>query len=167
MSVRMSYRDYLSQHYQHEKLTMAIDPCRVGFIYRFNIKPIGAVRLTQSSKWRPNAAATRYFEWKSAFAELVYRAVVTEKAFKLVELENAAWWRFHVAMPQSWSKRKRRVLANSACLSKPDWDNCAKSVYDAIFEEDKWTWDVRASTIWTDEPDGFIELHKMAQWEPG
>lgn len=162
----MSYRDYLSHLYQGEKLTQIRDPNRVGFIYRFNIRPIGAVRLTQSAKWRPTPAAKRYFEWKSAFAEIVYRAVKDERAFHLVELESAAWWRFYIAMPASWSLRKRRLLANTPCMSKPDWDNCAKAVYDAVFAEDKWTWDVRGSTIWTDRPEGYIEFHRMPAWEP-
>jgi len=39
-------------------------------------------------------------------------------------------------MPASWSKRQRAAMDGQYCLSKPDADNIAGAVMDALFEDD-------------------------------
>ncbi len=39
-------------------------------------------------------------------------------------------------MPVSWSKRQRAAMDGKYCLSKPDADNIAGAVMDALFEDD-------------------------------
>lgn len=39
-------------------------------------------------------------------------------------------------MPASWSKRQRAAMDGKYCLTKPDADNIAGAVMDALFEDD-------------------------------
>jgi len=39
-------------------------------------------------------------------------------------------------MPVSWSKRQRAAMDGQYCLTKPDADNIAGAVMDALFEDD-------------------------------
>jgi Holliday junction resolvase RusA-like endonuclease len=162
--MKLSYRDYLHQHYLHEKTVRTPHTPGKQATFDFNIAPMGAVRLSRRDAFRPNknygpsAAALRYFEWKDRFAALVYVAVVDKKLFQLQDLECNVWWRFYVPIPQSWSMKKRVAHAQRPCRQKPDWDNCAKAVYDAIFVEDKAVWDVRSTTLWTLQSGGCISV---------
>jgi Holliday junction resolvase RusA-like endonuclease len=162
MSQRLSYRDYLQHHYSGEKAAGLYDRRAPGLMCRFPIAPQGAVRLSGRDAFRPTTAAKKYFAWKDRFSEMVYGAVVTDRRFLLVELEARVWWKFLVAMPPSWSKKKRALHDLTPCCAKPDWDNCAKAVYDAIFIEDKAVHDVRCTTLWTSDPVGMIEVWKTA-----
>lgn len=156
------YRDLLNQVYIGEQLTGFRDDDAPRMMARFAIAPIGAVRLVRSSAYNPSPAAQRYFAWKEKFAGAVYDAVTVHKLFKLSELESRVWWRFYQPMPASWSRKRRLQHAAQPCHSKPDWDNCAKAVYDAIFVEDKRVWDVRGSTLWSEIETGYITVHRMA-----
>jgi Holliday junction resolvase RusA-like endonuclease len=41
----------------------------------------------------------------------------------------------HVALPQSWSEAKKAAMAGSAHRQKPDIDNVAKAVLDALWPD--------------------------------
>jgi len=52
------------------------------------------------------------------------------------------------AMPASWSKRKRLEMAGAWCCSKPDADNIAGAVMDALFEDDAAVVVVTCRKLW-------------------
>lgn len=51
-------------------------------------------------------------------------------------------------MPASWSKSKRAAMDGSYCLSKPDADNIAGAVMDALFTDDAAVATVTCRKVW-------------------
>lgn len=90
------------------------------------IEPMGAVRMTQRSKWT-DINAQRY---------LSYKGVIAMEARKHVQeplggpLRVTLW--FYYPIPDSWSKKKRRESEGQFATVKPDVDNCVKGVFDAL-----------------------------------
>ena len=62
------------------------------------------------------------------------------------------------AMPASWSKRKRAAMAGAWCMSKPDADNIAGAVMDALFEDDAAVVAVACRKVWGPTPELRIEI---------
>jgi Holliday junction resolvase RusA-like endonuclease len=71
-------------------------------------------------------------------------------------------WALHVtavrAMPASWSKRRRGEMAGTWCASKPDADNIAGAVMDALFEDDAAVVEVACRKVWGPSPELRIEV---------
>lgn len=78
--------------------------------YLFDVIPMGAVRMTQSDRWKTNPnhkdpkqrqrkSVTQYFNFKNT---LVYQS--KEMNFELKDYLDAVYL---VPMPDSWSKRKK------------------------------------------------------------
>jgi Holliday junction resolvase RusA-like endonuclease len=51
-------------------------------------------------------------------------------------------------MPSSWSEKKKRSHDRQPHYQRPDWDNLAKGLTDALFDEDCELWDVRVTKLW-------------------
>lgn len=62
------------------------------------------------------------------------------------------------AMPRSWSKRRRGEMAGTWCASKPDADNIAGAVMDALFENDAAVVEVACRKVWGPSPELRIEV---------
>lgn len=62
------------------------------------------------------------------------------------------------AMPRSWSKRRRGEMAGAWCTSKPDADNVAGAVMDALFEDDAAVVEVACRKVWGTSPELRIEI---------
>ncbi len=62
------------------------------------------------------------------------------------------------AMPPSWSKRKRAEMSGAWCTSKPDADNIAGAVMDALFEDDAAVVAVTCRKVWGPTPELRIEV---------
>jgi Holliday junction resolvase RusA-like endonuclease len=58
---------------------------------------------------------------------------------------------FHVAMPDSWSKKKRAIFLGQPHQQTPDVDNFLKALLDSVFGNDSHVWDIRASKVWGEE----------------
>ena len=71
-------------------------------------------------------------------------------------------WALHVtavrAMPASWSKRRRGEMAGAWCMTKPDADNIAGAVMDALFEDDAAVVEVACRKVWGPSPELRIEV---------
>ena len=98
--------------------------------------------MTQKDKWSKRPCVQRYWNYKDE---------VRERGITLQECN------FHVTfvipMPKSWSKADKDLMRNNPHQSKPDVDNLVKGLLDAVFEEDCFVWDLRASKYWGDEGD--------------
>ena len=126
-----------------------------------HINPIGAPRMTRSDQWRvdpdhPDPAkrqrpcVTRYYAWKDAFVKGC--AAIGWKLDERVRVE------FRIAMPQSWSKKKKAEMLGKLHQQKPDHDNCAKAVGDAFGIDDGFIADGRYTKRWAEA--GCIILYK-------
>lgn len=93
-----------------------------------NIAPMGAVRMTQRSKWK-NQSAKNYLQYKNIvgytakkhFEEPINGPVATE-----IE--------FYYPVPRSWSKKEKDKALSGEIFPtvKPDIDNVVKGIFDSL-----------------------------------
>lgn len=103
----------------------------------YAITPVPKPRMTVRDKWAKRPAVLRY------------RAYCDEVRHNNISLPECGHHvTFVLAMPQSWSKKKRGEWAGKPHKQRPDADNLLKALMDAIYAEDCSVWDVRVSKIW-------------------
>lgn len=89
--------------------------------------PMGKPRMTQRDRWMKRPAVLRYREYCDRI-----RAAAGEIAQDPIAIEVNAF----IAMPESWSKKKKSEMNGKPHRAKPDYDNICKSAGDALFKED-------------------------------
>ena len=119
--------------------------------YLFDVVPMGAVRMTQSDRWKTNPnhsdpnkrqrkPVAQYFQFKNA---LVCQAkemnFVLGKCFEVV---------FLIPMPDSWSNKKKERMNGMPCEVRPDTDNLVKAIKDSLRKEDSDIWHETAQKRW-------------------
>ncbi len=103
----------------------------------YKITPVPKPRMTQRDKWDKRLAVMRY------------RAFCDECRLKGVKLPEAgAHVIFHLPMPKNWNNKKKRDHAGCPHQQKPDWDNLAKALCDALYADDSCIYDMRVSKFW-------------------
>lgn len=126
-----------------------IDNTRAYYI--FDIIPMGAVRMTQSDKWKidPNhideakrqrKSVTQYFEFKKNLF-LQAKQVGYEMGFFIDVV-------FLIPMPDSWSEKKKNQMNRMPCKVKPDTDNLVKAIKDTLKVNDADVWWEKAEKRW-------------------
>lgn len=119
--------------------------------YLFDVIPVGAVRMTQSDRWKTNPnhvdpkkrqrkAVKMYFDFKNT---LILQANIMN--FQLGEYLDAV---FFLPMPDSWSEKKKERMNGLPCKVKPDTDNILKGVKDALKKNDSDVWWEKAEKRW-------------------
>jgi len=115
-------------------------------IFIFDVVPVGAVRMTQSDKWKTNPfhkdpnkrqrpEVTRYFDFKN---------IVRQQAIEMnYELGETLEIYFCVPMPKSWSEKKKQRMNKLPVKTRPDVDNYAKAFMDALCKEDGNVWQLK------------------------
>ena len=117
------------------------------------INPIGKPRMTQRDKWAKRKCVVKYFE----FADKM-REEAEEQHFRIndaVEIE------FRIAMPKSWSKKKKIEMLGQSHTQKPDIDNLIKAVLDSLLKDDSGVHTVRARKYWG--IDGQIKIINISE----
>lgn len=109
-------------------MNLATTANNVLYQFPIQIKPMGAVRMTQMSKYKDNNAK-RYLSYKERIAWEAKKHI-KQPIDEPISITLA----FYYPIPQSWSKRKRDEANDQAILPtvKPDIDNCVKGVFDAL-----------------------------------
>ena len=111
--------------------------------YRFNVVPVAAPRMTHADRWKRRPCVVKYFK---------YRDQVRDQAQVMgVTLSETFSVQFYLAMPRSWSKRKKQAHDGKPHQAKPDADNLLKGWMDC-FGEDCAVWSVCASKVWSASP---------------
>lgn len=82
-------------------------------------------RMTVSDRWKKRPAVMRYWEYKDKVRKLGIEYKVGHDII------------YTLAMPKSWSKKKKEEMNGKPHEQKPDIDNLQKALFDAIFDEDK------------------------------
>ena len=92
---------------------------------------------------------TQRDKWKKRPAVLKYQAFCDECVFKMtgVTLDNTHII-FHIPMPRSWSKVKKAKMITRPHRQRPDIDNLAKGIFDALYDEDSCIADISLSKRW-------------------
>lgn len=91
---------------------------------RYQITPMGAVRMNKADAWRKRPAVLRYMAFKD---QVRASGMILEPGQSII---------FLIPMPKSWSKRKRALMNETYHTQKPDLDNLLKAVMDSIFIDD-------------------------------
>jgi len=113
--------------------------------YLFDVVPMGAVRMTQSDRWKTNPrhvdpnkrqreVVTQYFEFKNKVLEQA-----REMKFELPEVLEIV---FCVPMPFTWSEKKKVRNNKLPVKKRPDIDNYVKAFMDAMSNEDGNVWKI-------------------------
>lgn len=113
---------------------------------KYNIKPVPAPRMTQSDKWKKRPCVTRYFNFRD---KINATDIVINKGGTVII--------FDIAMPKSWSKKKKAEMLHQPHNQKPDTDNLSKAILDALFIEDKEVYNFIPYKFWSDEDAIYIE----------
>jgi len=119
--------------------------------YLLDVIPFGAVRMTQSDKWKtdPNhldpkrrqrPAVTKYFAFKN-----LINLHANSLGFVLGKHIDAVYL---CPMPDSWSAKKKERMNATPCETKPDTDNITKAIKDALRKEDSDIWFEKAEKRW-------------------
>lgn len=120
--------------------------------YLFDIIPMGAIRMTQSDKWKldPNHAnaekrqripVTKYFAYKTA--------LIAQANMMNYEVGQFLDILFLIPMPESWSEKKKKRMNGLPCDVKPDTDNLVKGFKDALCKNDSYVWKEHAEKRWS------------------
>jgi Holliday junction resolvase RusA-like endonuclease len=115
--------------------------------YLFDVVPMGAIRMTQSDRWKTNPnhndpkkrqreVVTQYFDYKN---KIVQQA--RQMNFQLPEVLEVV---FLVPMPFTWSEKKKVRNNKKPVKKRPDIDNYVKAFMDAMSNEDGNIWKIIA-----------------------
>lgn len=122
--------------------------------YEFLINPMGKPRMTQRDKWLnpPRTPILKHRIAKQGMqAYALMNKCVLKEQFKIT---------FVLAMPDSWSNKKKAQMDGSAHRQKPDLDNLLKFVMDALLPEgDEKVHTITALKRWGYEGKVIIEQH--------
>ncbi len=104
------------------------------------IEPMGAPRMTQRDRWKGRPVVERYHAYKDTLRLALPSYALPE----VLRIE------FHIAIPKSYSKKKRLSLYGQYHTEKPDIDNLVKAFMDT-FGSDAHVAVVRAGKYWCAE----------------
>lgn len=104
---------------------------RPSAVYVVPGEPIPAPRQTARDRWGSNKrpAVQRYHDWRDAARTFIPHPPAAKDIDMLAIV--CAW-----QPPSSWSQRKRGRSLGERKRTKPDWDNVAKTVCDALWPQD-------------------------------
>lgn len=94
----------------------------------FYTRPVPKPRMTRRDKWAKRPCVVAYRAYKDAL-----KKVASERNFKLPAVLHM---NFYLAMPKSWSVKKRKEMWGMPHQQKPDLDNLIKGFQDAFTDED-------------------------------
>ena len=114
---------------------------------RIDINPIAKPRMTQGDKRQKRPCVQRYWKFKDELKEKHPE-----------QLGNVAIISFRIAMPKSWSKKKKREHYGKNHQQKPDLDNLVKAVFDSLCADDSHICFLLADKLWDYE--GSITIYK-------
>ena len=108
----------------------------------YDIAPQTKPRMTQrdgkiSNRIGVRPCVQRYWDFKERVRTLNIQVPVAGA--------HVVFW---VEMPKSWSKKKKAEMCGKPHQQTPDWDNFAKGLFDAIYEDDSVVYDCRVSKYW-------------------
>lgn len=104
---------------------MEVRDSDVPDLQAIDIAPVAKPRQTRRDRWRPSPAVERY------------RAFADELRASGARLPSRYAIEFELPMPASWPESVKAELDGAEHLRKPDWDNLAKAVQDALVERDE------------------------------
>lgn len=116
------------------------------------IDPVAKPRMTRRDRWANRPVVAKYYKFCNTLREKYGEQITAGQ----VRLE------FQVPMPKSWSKKKKQLMNLQPHQQRPDIDNYAKAVLDALTDDDSHVYSLLATKHWaetgsvsiTEIPDG-------------
>ena len=105
---------------------------------RIEIVPIGKPRMTRADRWKGRECVERYWVYKD---ELRLR-------LPNYTLPQCLAIEFQLAMPESWSERKKQKFDGQPHQQKPDLDNLLKAWMDCFADSDAYVSEIHARKTW-------------------
>lgn len=128
------------------------DPAQNVFVIGIDGPAPGKPRMTQRDKWKQRPCVMAYRAWADRL-----RAAATGDLPKAEDVELVVILARYVP-PASWSLKKQAAHIGEMMRSKPDGDNVAKSVFDALWSDDQKLGDFGVQRRWAWEADIRIEV---------
>lgn len=129
--------------------------------FPIRIKPMGAVRMTQRSKWKDERAKA-YLDYKNVIAWEAKKHIKKPLPGPL-QVTLA----FYYPIPKSWSKQKKLEADDQGIMPmvKPDIDNVVKGVFDALtgiaWEDDRFVVDLRTFKRYSHNPGIVVTIKQV------
>lgn len=111
----------------------------------------GKPRMTQRDKWAKRPVVVAYRAWADGVRNIV-RTI--PPAARTVTISLVARYR----VPASWSRIRRIDAIGERKRTKPDPDNIAKAVLDALWSQDAAVGDVTVQRFWAQRDQLEIEI---------
>lgn len=104
--------------------------------------PMGKPRMTQRDKWAKRPCVVRYYALKD----------IIKAHLKGHDISDVGRITFvaYLPMPKSWSKQKKAEMKGRPHRQKPDVDNLAKLILDAMLSDDSGVFDLHGTKFWDD-----------------
>lgn len=103
--------------------------------------PMGKPRMTQRDRWMKRDCVMRYRSYCDRIVEASPTTVLNADVYAVDVMA-------YIAMPDSWSLKKKTAYHGTYHRGKPDWDNIGKAVCDALFKDDSGIADGRTRKFW-------------------
>lgn len=113
--------------------------------------PMGKPRMTQRDVWKQRPVVLRYRDYCDRILEAAPNAILEADVYAVDVIA-------YIAVTGSWSKKKKAEHIGQMHRAKPDWDNIAKAVCDALFKEDSGVADGRTRKFWCAEGEQRTEV---------
>jgi Holliday junction resolvase RusA-like endonuclease len=110
---------------------------------RYNSNAIAKPRMTQADSWKKRPIVLRYWEYKDNIKNWAHQ--------NNFNLGNEIYAIFYIAMPKSWSIKKKELMIGKNHQQRPDIDNLLKGLMDALLEEDSHIHTVYSKKVWSDK----------------
>ena len=118
-------------------------------------EPIGKPRQTRADKWQRRPCVLRYRAWADkARADLYQAAKIREFPRGMYDVS----WIAYIGMADSWSAKKKALLAGKPHFGKPDRDNIDKAILDSLFGDDRGVTTGTLSKRWDDGKGPRVEV---------
>jgi len=119
------------------------------------INPQAKPRMVASDKWKKRLVVEKYWVYK----QLIKLSLNQEQQEILEKTEKFESIKFYMALPESWSKKKKKETNNKPHQQTPDIDNLLKGLFDVLMIEDKRVWRIRElEKKWSNKPRIEIEV---------
>ena len=107
--------------------------------------------MTQRDVWKKRPVVLRYHDYCDRIKEAAPNLVLTADVYAVDVMA-------FIAMPKSWSQKKKAAHVGQMHRAKPDWDNIGKAICDALFREDSGIADGRTRKFWCPEGEQRTEV---------
>lgn len=135
-------------------------PARAPKVFTFGIdgRAPGKPRMTQSDKWKKRPCVVAYRAWADRLREAAPKNLPLAEHVEMVVVRAA------YAPPESWSRKTKIAHIGQMMRSKPDGDNVAKSVCDALWSDDHKLGDILMQRRWGSDEGIQIEVFEVGAY---